>query len=87
MPVRRTTIEKDVYVVDLEEIGERKVPRRVSATCERSKRDHEDGEGRGREEGGREGTKDDLVSFPTPSTSFPSPPPQQHNFSSHGYDV
>ena len=50
MPVGRTAIEKDVHVVDLEEVGERKVPRRVSAACERSERDHEGSEGRGAEE-------------------------------------
>jgi len=47
MPVGRAAIEKDVYVVDLEEIGERKVSCRVGAACERSERDHE---GRGVEE-------------------------------------
>jgi hypothetical protein len=47
MPVGRAAIEKDVYVVDLEEIGERKVSCRVSAACKRSERDHEGSEGRG----------------------------------------
>lgn len=51
MPVGRTAIEKDVYVVDLEEVGERKVSCRVSAACERSERDHEGSEGRGGEKG------------------------------------
>lgn len=56
MPVGRTAIEKDVYVVDLEEVGEREVPCRVSAACERSERDHEGCEGREAEEQRRRGT-------------------------------
>jgi hypothetical protein len=83
MPVRRTTIEKDVHIVDLEEVGERKVSFRVSAACEGSERDHERRSERRDEgeEGGCQVTKEDIFSsLPTPS----SLPPQQDT-SNHGY--
>ena len=50
MPVGGAAIEKDVYVVDLKEVSERKVSCRVSTARERSKCDHEGSEGRGERE-------------------------------------
>ncbi len=89
MPVGRTAIEKDVYVVDLEEVGERKVSCRVSATCERSERDHEGSEGsegskgRGRTmreaAGGREAEKRQRTIYPRFRRRRPLSPLHHHS--------